>query len=204
MGYTTDFTGEFTITPPLSADQVAYLKAFASSRRMKRNPDLAAKLPDPLREAVGLPIGEEGAYFVGAADENFGQGSTPDVLDSNSPPGEPQREIIIYNPESPHHGKPSPFVHPTTYTERQPWAQPGLWCQWVPSEDGAFLAWDFGEKFYEYDAWLRYLIEHFLKPWGRTLNGEVMWQGEDPSDRGLLRVKNNVLEVGVATISYSF
>ena len=36
MGYSTDFTGHVTITPPLNAVEIAYLKKFADSRRMNR------------------------------------------------------------------------------------------------------------------------------------------------------------------------
>jgi hypothetical protein len=32
---------------------------------MKRDAEKASKLADPVREAVGLPIGTEGEYFVG-------------------------------------------------------------------------------------------------------------------------------------------
>src|SRR5262245_45524459 len=46
-----------------------------------------------------------------------------------------------------------------------PWGQPGLWCQWVPTPDRQGIVWDRLEKFYNYVDWLRYLIEHFLKPW---------------------------------------
>lgn len=43
-------------------------------------------------------------------------------------------------------------------------SQPGLWCQWVPSDDGTEIAWDEGEKFYEADEWMAYIIDAFLKP----------------------------------------
>ena len=42
--------------------------------------------------------------------------------------------------------------------------QPQLWCQWVPCLGGCCLAFNGHEKFYEPIAWLRYLIQHFLKP----------------------------------------
>ena len=74
-----------------------------------------------------------------------------------------------------------------------PKGQPGLWCQWIPTENGDEIIWDSGEKFYNYTEWLEYIINHFLKPWGYTLNGQVLWQGEDINDRGLLIVKNNVV-----------
>ena len=75
-----------------------------------------------------------------------------------------------------------------------PSTQPGLWCQWRPTDDGAYLEWDEGEKFYEYEVWLDYLIENYLKPRGYVLNGTVQWQGESFDDRGALMVKDNVLE----------
>ncbi|MGI8899562.1 MAG: hypothetical protein ACR2HA_01300 [Nocardioides sp.] len=45
-----------------------------------------------------------------------------------------------------------------------PDGQPGLWCDWVPCRDGCCLAYNGVEKFYGGVAWLRYLIDHFLKP----------------------------------------
>lgn len=74
-----------------------------------------------------------------------------------------------------------------------PKGQPGLWCQWVPTEDGMGMEWDGGEKFYNFEEWMKYLIDHFLKPWGITVNGEIQWQGEDMSDRGLIIVTDNVV-----------
>lgn len=72
-----------------------------------------------------------------------------------------------------------------------PKTQPGLWCQWVLSEDGTTLEWDGGEKFYEYIKWLEYLIKNFFKPWGIKLNGEIQWRGESFDDNGIIVVKNN-------------
>lgn len=70
---------------------------------------------------------------------------------------------------------------------------PGLWCHWTPSEDGALLGWDGGEKFYKYVEWLEYLVERFLKPWGRRIDGEVRYQGEESNDRGSIFAENNVV-----------
>ncbi|WP_182357356.1 hypothetical protein [Tomitella gaofuii] len=46
---------------------------------------------------------------------------------------------------------------------------PGLWCQWVPTDDGAELAWDGLETFYRAADRLRFLIGTFLRrgPAGR-------------------------------------
>ncbi len=74
-----------------------------------------------------------------------------------------------------------------------PRTQPGLWCQWVPNEEGTEILWDGGEKFYHYTEWLNYIIHKFLKPNGYTLNGEVEYQGEDEMDSGMIVVKNNIV-----------
>ena len=75
-----------------------------------------------------------------------------------------------------------------------PKEQPGLWCQWIPTEDGTEIEHDGGEKFYEYVPWIKYLVKHFLAPWGYKVNGKVKWQGEEMNDRGLIIVKNNVVK----------
>jgi hypothetical protein len=87
---------------------------------------------------------------------------------------------------------------------RPPSTQPGLWCQWIPDEDGASLAWDGGEKFYNYIQWLEYLIEKYFKPRNYILNGEVYWNGEDTDDRGVIKVINNQIKIGVAKTTYNF
>lgn len=169
MGYTTDFIGEWTVTPPLKPEHRAYLKAFNETRRMKRDASETAKRPDPVREAAGLDVGVEGAYFVG--EEGFmGQGSDKsiDVVEINSPPSN----------------------------------QPGLWCQWTPSEDGTQIEWDGGESFYDYVEWITYLIEHFLEPWGYKLNGDVRWQGEDPADIGMITIADNDVRELTGRITY--
>ncbi len=155
MGYTTDFAGKFKLNRPLTAAHLAYLLKFPTTRRMQRNALMTAKLPDPLREAVGLPVGDGGGYYVGAA--SYSNNDSKDVTDGNKPP----------------HG------------------QPGLWCQWTPTDDGTAVEWDGGEKFYNYVEWLNYLIVHFLQPWGYTLNGRVIWTGEDSADKGTIIVTDN-------------
>jgi hypothetical protein len=67
MGYTTDFTGHVTVTPPLNADEIAYLRRFADTRRMLR---------------------ENGPYYTGTG--YAGQDHEPDIIDYNRPPeGQP-------------------------------------------------------------------------------------------------------------------
>jgi len=158
MGYTTYFSGEFKLDKPLAPEHKAYLEKFSQTRRVKRDAAKAALLPDPVREAAGLPIGSEGAYFVG------GTGCAGQDRDDS---------ILDYN--------------------RAPKDQPGLWCQWQPDEDGEYIEQDGGEKFYNYTEWIEYLIEHFLAPWGYTVNGEVDWDGEESGDDGTITVENNVV-----------
>lgn len=89
MGYTTDFEGRFTLDKPLTEEHAAYLTAFSDTRRMKRSAERAAAMPDPVRAAVGLPIGEDGGYFVGGG--GFaGQEHDASVMDYNGKPhGQP-------------------------------------------------------------------------------------------------------------------
>lgn len=157
MGYTTEFTGAFTLDKPLRPEHAAYLRKFNTTRRMQRADYDAAGLPDPEREAAGLPLGGPDApYFVGGVG-SFGQGSDRSVRDRNEPPE----------------------------------GQPGLWCQWQPTEDNNGIQWDGGEKLYHYTEWLRYIVQHFLKPWGYVLDGRVRWQGEEPDDQGTIVASNN-------------
>lgn len=78
---------------------------------------------------------------------------------------------------------------------KPPKTQPGLWCQWKPTDDGKGIEWDGGEKFYESETWMKYLIEGFLKPKGYKCNGEILAQGEEIHDRWRLIVKNNKVYV---------
>jgi hypothetical protein len=149
MGYTTEFSGFIDIEPPLNAEEIAFLKKFADTRRMDR---------------------AKGPYFVDGSGD-FGQGSDADIHDFNRPPS----------------------------------GQPGLWCQWVPSDDGARIEWNGVEKFYASEAWMRYIINHFLKPdaiaqsqlpflqCNHVCNGEIEAQGEEFSDRWKLIVEDNTV-----------
>lgn len=163
MGYTTYFQGSVKIEPPLNEHEVAYLKDFAGSRRMKRT---------------------AGPYFADPGGD-FGQGSREDeVLEYNQPDDE----------------------------------QPGLWCQWIPSDDGTELMWDRAEKFYNSAEWMTYLIQHFLKPDARAktehqplfkseagrfkyftfdhvCNGTIYAQGEQSDDLWKIVVTDNEVKV---------
>jgi len=164
MGYHTEFSGDFNLDKPLTEAHTNYLKAFSETRRMKRDPKIAETLPDPIREAVGLPIGIDGEYFVGNSnDGDFGQTKDTSVTDNNHPPCTQPGLWCQWIPESNDDGEFDKIV------------------------------WDTGEKFYEYIDWIKYIVENFLKPWGYVVNGSVEWRGEDYSDNGVISVKNNVV-----------
>lgn len=167
MGYTTDFSGEFTMTPQPPQELVDYINRFAEIRHMKRDVERIKEVyPDWKTQCFNGDLGVEGEYFIGG-EQDIINGHDDSVLDYNRPGGNAS----------------------------------GLWCQWV-IEDGA-LRWDYGEKFYCYDTWLRYLIKNFFAPSGIVLNGDVTWQGEDYDDFGCLHVENNELDVQFGIHVYS-
>jgi len=84
-----------------------------------------------------------------------------------------------------------------------PHGQPGLWCQWIPTNNGKHIVWDGGEKFYGSLEWMDYLITHFIGdnpiakselPFLRshTCNGIITAKGENKDDRWCIAVVNNV------------
>jgi hypothetical protein len=97
-----------------------------------------------------------------------------------------------------------------------PAGQPSLWCQWVPNEDGTAIEWDGQEKFYESEAWMAYVIDHFLKPgaeaskvgdpqfagftFDHVCNGTIEAQGEQHDDKWRLVVEDNIVRVQSAKI----
>lgn len=155
MSYQTQFSGAVTAMPAFTPSQVAYLTAFASTRRYCRDETGVAALPDPLREAVGLPVGKNGCHFV-AGTGYFGQDRDATVVD-------------------------------------QPSGMPGAWCNWEPSEDGSAIRWNGNSNFNSPVEWMRFVIEHFCKPWGVVLEGEIAMVGEDEYDRATIVVRNNVV-----------
>lgn len=119
MGYTTEFRGEFDITPALEPAQIEELKKFSEERHDA--------------------LGESGVWEL-----------APEM--------------------------------------------PGVWCEWEPDENGNHLRWNEAEKFYNYVDWLTYLVDHFLAPWGRKLNGDVAWAGEGSGDSGIIYALNNRID----------
>ena len=147
MGSAMNRSRQFTVSPPLTEEHAAYLHRFNQTRRMQRDSKLVTAMPDPAREAVGLPVGRQGGCFVGEAadDDRYRERS---IMDANKPPS----------------------------------GQPGLWCPWAPTKDRTGLQ-HTGSSSDANGKWLRYIIDHFLKPWGYTVDGLVFWEDEHASGR---------------------
>lgn len=156
MGSTVRLFGRVEINPPLEKAQIEYLKQFANSRRMKRDPLLVKPLHDPLREAVNLPLGVDAEYYVGH----------PDYVDS-------EVGVVDYNSE--------------------PGYQPDVWCGWTAFDDGTHLVDTGCDKFPKFKEWLEYMIKHFFEPWGRKLNGSILWSIQYGKYKGILSVTDNVV-----------
>ena len=174
MGYTTDFSGEFRTSRPLTDEEVNYINNFANRRRMKRDVNKLMELFNGEHGRLGVPVtatpqeiyGVDGEFFVGGG--GFaGQDSDESILEYNEPPA----------------------------------TQPGLWCQWNVYDNDT-IAWDGSEKFYYYVEWIRYYIDNFFKPWGVSITGDVDWVGEDTSDRGRICIKDNIVKIQVAQITW--
>ncbi len=166
------FRGHFKCTPFLNPDQIAYLTAFSRSRRMTWNGDTLADVDDPLREAVDISgPGKYGEFYVGHAYDAFIP-TVGDLTYFNTPPGQATDFDVGYGPGD----------------ER---AQPGLWCQWVPTPDGEAIVWNQGEKFRNFVEWIEYLIRWFVSRWNVTLNGRVTWQADGAYDIGNINIRDN-------------
>lgn len=169
MGYTTTFSGQVNVVPPLNQAEIDFLNAFAATRRVQRT---------------------RGPYYVG--DRGCGVFS-------------PGRRGIDGETD-------------VTNMNRPPEGQPGLWCQWIPTDDGTAIQWDCGEKFYDSEEWMQYLIDHFLKPgaeasksgdpqfagftFDHVCNGEIEAAGESGDDFWLLVVKDNDVSTKQGRITY--
>jgi hypothetical protein len=101
--------------------------------------------------------------------------------------------------------------------------QPGLWCKWEPTDDGASIVWNKAEKFYDAEKWMAYLVRTFLAPdaslaselaapldgryyadefafftFDHVLNGVIDAEGEEDDDVWQLVVEDNLVTVRYA------
>ena len=68
---------------------------------------------------------------------------------------------------------------------------PGLYCDW--KTDGMSLMWNGSEKSYDMFEWVEVLNERFFKPWGCTLEGEVVANGDRKDDVWCIRADKDGL-----------
>mgnify|MGYP001081153724 FL=1 len=129
MGYSTDFWDEFTIDKPLDDETYALLEGLSQTRRMSRD---IVKLGKRVYE-IENPTPEDIANW----EKEFGCEGEFWVGDTEQR-GDRTEDVINGN--------------------QPPATQPGLWCQWEILEDRQTIIWDGGEKFYEYIAWIEYII----------------------------------------------
>lgn len=85
MGYTTYFTGEFTINKPVDKDTFKLLDGITNTRRMKRDPKKLAKRLGITEKKCKELYGEECEFWIGDT-QHFGQEDTADITDYNKPP----------------------------------------------------------------------------------------------------------------------
>ena len=167
MGYETILKGEFRFDRPLSEAHRKYLMTFCETRRVKRDPK---KLRD---------------YNVESNDETLLE--DPVRLAAGLPSPGIDGEYFVGNTKNMGQDKDISTVD----TNVPPSTQPSLWCDWIPNEDGTKIVIDDILKFYGHNEWLVYIIENFIKPWGYSMSGSVKWQGEEPRDKGVIRVRHN-------------
>jgi len=184
MGYTTDFDGHFTFSRTLTEEEKKYINTFSETRRMKRDTN---KLQKQYQGKYGFngQYGNDGEYFIGGQGYKSGvNGESESIIDHNTPPGQvPYKDKLQYKD----------YWAENETRIKQGLCQPGLWCQWVISDDGTKLEWNGSEKFYYYTEWLKYLIKHFFSVWNIHLNGEILYQGEEKKDKGNILIINNTV-----------
>lgn len=180
MGYYTTFHGTLEITPPLQPHHKAYLERWFEMPHYRHDETALAKIPDPQREAVGLPVGPQGAFsvVVNQPDDHW----TRDGI-SIEPPKVGARAGLRMKD-----GPKTPDGMPNQST----------WCPWnVVDDEPNATTLQIGEgsgdsrKAYGFQDWLVYCLDKFFVPWGYKVNGAVQWEGEEREDIGEIVAKDN-------------
>ncbi len=175
MGYNTTFIGHFLLNKTLRPEQKAYLQRFSEIYHVALDEKKLQAYDDPLREIVGLPIGKNGMYFTGMI---------PDETDVSKIAPPQLKDMSIGN-----------IYNVLQAQQEREFIFPSHWCQWVPTRDGKGIEWDGGEKFYNYEEWLHFLIDHFLIPWGYELSGTVSFEGEQGEHGRIIVTCNEIKTV---------
>lgn len=181
----TMFKGKFFLTKTLNPIQVKYLKKFNKSRRMKRDVTLLSKYTT--MKADDCKSEEDLRIFLAAKQDEVLRKQV------NLPYGNEGEFFCmdVKNPDPRSQASPAIII---SYND-PPASQPGLWCGWMPSDDGNRIIYDGSECFYHYIEWIRYIVNKFLIPWGHQLDGVVEWHGEDDDDTGTITIVNNIITV---------
>jgi hypothetical protein len=189
---------ELILSRPLTKDQVAYINAFCGTRRVARHKREVNDLPDPLRAAVGLPVGELGDFYV--ADEIAG------VIDGTTPPGHRvyRRDFMhrlfdaegwetrkACEEETPHSAHGCEYVtiyvihkgYESDFPEFFMRIQPSVSCHWQPSEDGTTLMWTEQNPRDDRQAWAEWIEYNLLSRWGIHVLDRSRGLARDSSNR---------------------
>jgi hypothetical protein len=174
-GYTTDFTGQVTITPPLNEHEASYLADFAYSRRMER---------------------EEGPYYA-KNDGNFGQTSTPGVRNYNGPPaGQPGLWCQWIPGQSYATGEDNAALE---WDGGEKFYNAAEWMAYLIDhflKPACAAACNLSDAIKQDERFAHFTFDH-------VLNGEIFAIGEDPDDRWKIVVENNVVKTANAVITYT-
>ena len=173
MGYTIDYNGEFKLNKPLRETHATFLRDFAKTRHYHR---------------VWKDEEQNGWMFVDP-DEDL----EPDLSNEDF------KKVLYAIPYDHYARKSYELEHWSCvdWNEVNP-GMPSFYCQWIPNEFNNGIEWDGGEKFYKAKEWLELMIEHFFKPWGYVLNGEVEIENGESEygfNFGYLIVEDNVVRI---------
>jgi hypothetical protein len=171
------FRGRFTLDHPLTPAQRRYLLKFSQTRRMKwdvallEDPVAPDEVADPLRLAVGPPLGPEGAYYVNDQ-------SSYGLIDLNTPPtGQPGRHCLW---------APSAAGTAIRWNGWDKFDDADLWIAYLITH---FLApWG-----YTVNGVVRYAAEDYR--WSEQRQEDMV-----VVERGAIVVTNNVVEVKVTSV----
>lgn len=174
MGYTTRFAGEIHFDHPVSAELKKYINSFAKTRHVRCDTSMIQRLfPEWQKYSWKGQLGFEGEYFIGPR------------IEINRPVIDSEETFYRWKDEI---NKANGIIDDNV----PPRGVPGLWCNWIIDENGS-LCWSRGEKFYNYEEWLVYLIDRFFAPKGYLLDGKLLYSGEREDDMGYIFVRNNVV-----------
>lgn len=188
MGYTTNFTGEIAVTPPLSADEADFLARFARTRHCEHQPNLYFAMPGLLSPAELLQLGRHAAY-----------------MHSDCPrPGSSCYRSATGAPGLWCQWVPGTINHDTGEFTSIEWNggekfyDYAEWMKFLIQHflmPGAFAL--TGSGLAETGS-----AAAVMSPAGHVLNGVIEWRGEEDSDMGQIIVKDNAVMIQRATRAY--